>query len=299
MSEFRRRLMAVKNEELKENEVLTIYNVTTTESETRLLGNSFNLSNITKMKIDGVDVTPTKVHTFTQTGEHTVKLKITDNLTNMGSMFHGCASLVSFDLSKLDTSKVTSMESTFRECRSLVYADLSKLNTGSLTSLSNVFLFCSSLKSVDLSNFDTRNVTAMNSMFNECSSLLSIDLSSFDTKKVGSFSHTFYLCRSLTSLDLSNFDVSSVWSFSNVFLRCDKITHLEPFYNWKTSDIYLASSPISAENVHNLILRSLGPSNGATARTLTLHATTKTNWQNSEYYNADQAMATEKLITIK
>ena len=72
----------------------------------------------------------------------------TDNVTNMNSMFFGCQSLTSLDLSCFNTSKVTNMN--------------------------GMFLGCTSLRVVDISSFDISNVKDMRMMFSSCSSLHTI-----------------------------------------------------------------------------------------------------------------------------
>ena len=110
------------------------------------------------------------------------------------SMFYGCSSLASLDLSSLDTSSVTDMRSMFTLCSSLTSLDLSSFDTSKVrymghkepgTNDGGMFALCESLASLDLSSFDTSNVTDMSCMFHYCSSLTSLDLSSFDTSKVG------------------------------------------------------------------------------------------------------------------
>ena len=85
----------------------------------------------------------------------------TSSVTEMRSMFSGCSSLSSLDLSTFDTSNVTSMSSMFSGCRSLISLNLSTFNTSSVTSMSWMFRRCSSLTSVDLSTFNTSSVLSM------------------------------------------------------------------------------------------------------------------------------------------
>lgn len=111
MSEFRRRLLSKKDSgELKENEILAVYNVTTTEGETRLLGDAFKIAKVEQMFIDDISITPTKTYTFTTIGEHTVKLKIADNAKDIASIFRGCSALIDCDLLKLSSS-ISSIDS--------------------------------------------------------------------------------------------------------------------------------------------------------------------------------------------
>ena len=55
------------------------------------------------------------------------------------SMFSGCSSLASLDLSSLDTSNVTSMSFMFDGCSSLASLDLSGLDTSKVTRMSSMF----------------------------------------------------------------------------------------------------------------------------------------------------------------
>ena len=92
----------------------------------------------------------------------------------MSSMFNGCASLRSLDLSHFNTDGVTDMHSMFSDCSSLVSLDLSSFNTTSVTDMDSMFSDCSSLVSLDISNFDTSNVEKMSEMFINCSALTTI-----------------------------------------------------------------------------------------------------------------------------
>ncbi|MGY3723785.1 BspA family leucine-rich repeat surface protein, partial [Lactococcus garvieae] len=137
----------------------------------------------------------------------------TSNVTYMNSMFSGCSSLTTLDLSSFDTSNVTRMGSMFSGCSSLTTLDLSSFDTSNVigrASMSYMFQGCSSLTTLDLSSFDTSNVIYMSYMFQGCSSLTTLDLSSFDTSSVIYMSYMFQGCSSLTTLDLSSFDTLNV-----------------------------------------------------------------------------------------
>ena len=108
------------------------------------------------------------------------------NVTDMKSMFAGCSSLQSIDLSKFDTSNVTDMRSMFSGCSSLTSLDLSTFDTSKVTNMGSMFYGCSSLTSIDLSSFDTSNVTNMNGMFTYCNSLMSLSTPhTYSTQEVG------------------------------------------------------------------------------------------------------------------
>ena len=126
----------------------------------------------------------------------------TSNVTSMFSMFYGCRSLTSLDLSNFNTSNVTNMQYMFSYCTGLTSLDVTNFNTSAVTTMTNMFNDCKSLTSLDLSNWDTSNVTNMTFMFNGCSSLSSLDLSNFDTSKVTSYGSMFKNCTSLTSISM-------------------------------------------------------------------------------------------------
>ncbi len=151
----------------------------------------------------------------------------TNQVITMYSMFDGCSSLTSLDLSNFDTSHVTNMKRIFYDCSSLTNIDVSHFDTSKVTNMSQMFLNCFSLTNLDLSNFDTRNVIDMYRMFDECSSLINLNVSSFNTSKVTNMSQMFQNCFSLTNLDLSNFDTSNVIDMSQIFECCQSLTNLD------------------------------------------------------------------------
>jgi len=160
----------------------------------------------------------------------------TSNVTDMGSMFSGCSSLTSLDLSHFDTSNVTTMGSMFSNCSSLTNLDLSNFDTSNVTNMRSMFWECSSLTNLDLSNFDTSNVTNMYSTFSGCSSLTRLDVSNLDTSKVTDMSNMFWNCSSLTSLDASHFDTSNVADIHGMFFNCSSLTSLDVSY-FDTSNV--------------------------------------------------------------
>jgi surface protein len=91
--------------------------------------------------------------------------KNTSNVTDMSTVFKGCSSLVSLDLSNWDTSKVTDMVEMFSGCSSLEYLNLSGWTTKSITYaggyyINNMLAGCSSLEELRLDECD-RNTISM------------------------------------------------------------------------------------------------------------------------------------------
>ena len=171
--------------------------------------------------------------------------------TNCSQMFKNKYNLTSIDFNGLNTSNVTNMSSMFEGCaRSSEYhdygneyvlefhglssIDLSSFNTSNVTNMSKMFKGCCNLSSLNLSSFNTQNVTDMSYMFAGCGysnwdgstyyyyqspvnhGLSSIDLSSFNTSNVTNMSSMFVGCYKISSLNLSNFDMSHVTSKSNM-----------------------------------------------------------------------------------
>ena len=151
----------------------------------------------------------------------------TSEATSMASMFAGCKSLVTLDLSGFDTGKVTTMINMFYGCNSLTTLDVSKFNTSEVRDMSRMFQDCKKLQNIDLSNFNTSEVTNMWCMFDGCKSLTALDVSGFDTSKVTNMAYMFYGCELLTNLNLSNFDTSKVTDMWDMFCYCSSLTALD------------------------------------------------------------------------
>lgn len=134
----------------------------------------------------------------------------TDNVTDMYSMFDGCSSLKSIDVSGFNTENVTQMWWMFNGCSSLTSLDLSHFNTANVKSMSAMFSGCSSLTSLDLSSFNTTNVTSMNWMFDGCQSLITLNLSDFNTANLAgtNMDDIFVNCGSLASIVAGNATIS-------------------------------------------------------------------------------------------
>ena len=160
----------------------------------------------------------------------------TANVTDMCSMFYGCSSLTSLDVSKFKTDKVKDMRFMFDRCSSLTSLDVSNFNTSEVTYMDNMFSGCSSLPSLDVSNFNTVNVTSMSSMFSGCSSLPLLDVSNFNTSNVTNMQYMFSGCSSLPLLDVSNFNTSNVTNMRNMFSGCRSLTSLD-VSNFNTSNV--------------------------------------------------------------
>lgn len=161
--------------------------------------------------------------------------------TRTENWFNGMKNLTDIEgIENLNTSKVTNMSSMFAGCSSLTSIDLSHFETANCENFQQLFRDCRSLKSLDLKTFNTTNgyMTSMQRMFDGCTSLESVDVSSFNFVKEElyrnagmtiSLERMFRNCSSLKSLDLSNFDVSSenVRSETQMFDGCTGLKELK------------------------------------------------------------------------
>ena len=161
----------------------------------------------------------------------------TSKVTNMGNMFGGCSSLTSLDLSGFDTSKVTNMGSMFGSCEALTSLDVSGWNTSNVTTMQQMFYYCKAMVSLDLSGWNTSNVTTMQSMFWYCSKLTSVDVSGFNTSNVTDMEYMFNYCEALTSLDLSGWNTSNVTTMRQMFRSCKALTSVGDLSGWNTSNV--------------------------------------------------------------
>ena len=180
---------------------------------------------------DDMDNLPTVISFRNKTSLLTIEYLNTSKVTTMDSMFYGCTSLTSLDVSNWNTSKVTTMAGMFQNCSNLTSLDVSNWNTSNVTNMSAMFLGCKTLTSLDVSNFDTKNVTTMGWMFQNCSNLTSLDLSNFNTSKVTTMAGIFYNCIRLTSLDsMQNIPVSLSLSST----KLDQTSLVDVINNLKT-----------------------------------------------------------------
>ena len=173
---------------------------------------------------------------------------ITDQVTDMYSMFYNCSALTSLDVSKFNTANVTDMSCMFYDCSALKSLNVSSFNTANVTYIYCMFSGCSSLTSLNVSNFDTGNVTDMYAMFRDCSSLKSLDVTKFNTAKVTDMGSMFRGCSALTYLDVSNFNTANVTDMDYMFNNCSALKSLDvsKFNTAKVTDMKIMFSACSA-----------------------------------------------------
>ena len=142
-------------------------------------------------------------------------------------MFCNCSSLISIDLSRLDTTSVTSFKNLFYGCKSLTSIDLSMLDVKQVEYLENMFYGCNSLQNINLNNWKLDSATDISFMFYDCNSLKYLDLSSFRPPSLKNMNNTFYNCYSLTSINLNKLNTTTVTDMSYLFYNCSSLKILD------------------------------------------------------------------------
>lgn len=279
MSEFRRRLLAKKDDgELGNNDILVLYNVTSTSTAIKLIGNGFDINNIKQMSINGFSITPVKTYTFDATGEMQVKIKLNKDITNLTKLF-----------AETNIYKVL-----YLHCESATNATMLFFNSKSLTLIENMYI---------------PNVVNAHQIFYACTKLTSMSdipdkvvnfYGSFGGVKINNFptintSNTTDFRQTFTQAaiyTLPLIDMTNAKYASNMFSLTKTLQNAGGFKNLKIDLSLSDSNNLTALSVHNIINEALG------GFTLTLNATAKTRWQNSAYFNEDYWMTKEKNITI-
>lgn len=183
--------------------------------------------------------------------------------TIANNLFFRCLSLE--DFAGIDFSECISMINGFGLCG---YFGEIELNTTSR--LVNIDSLCMDSIGIKVIKLNTDGVISMRSAFVNTSNLEKIELTSI--KNVDSSIQTAF---------------TSTWVLSELYL-----------IEWKSYNITLTTSDLIPKSIHHIIQNAINIADGATARTLALTATAKTNWQNSEYYAEDLAILSTKGITI-
>ena len=181
--------------------------------------------------------------------------------TSCAWWFNYCTKLTEIKgIENLNTENVTDMGYMFHYCSSLTTLDVSKFNTANVTNMGVMFQGCSSLTTLDVSNFNTANVTNMDAMFDGCSSLITLDVSKFNTSSVTNMEWMFYNCSSLTTLDVSSFDTKNVTDMRDMFDDCYNLSTIIVSNQWKTTNVKSSAEEFGEDwyagpfrNIPNLI----------------------------------------------
>lgn len=170
--------------------------------------------------------------------------------TSTAYWFYNCRYLTTFTgMEFLNTEDVTNMGYMFHTCEKLENVDVSNFNTEKVTSMQYMFSECYALQSLDLSNFNTENVENMTYMFYECRVLASLYLTKFNTVKVTNLRSMFKDCWKLKTIYCNN-----TWSCNdsyNMFGACYELVGAIPFNSGKTDVTY--ANPVTGYFTANVI----------------------------------------------
>lgn len=141
-------------------------------------------------------------------------------------MFRNC---VSFNLTKLDTSRAVSLAYMFYYCSSVVNLFLYGKGGGNVESMKYMFYTCTSLQTLNVAAMDVSVVKDFAECFRGCSKLTAI--AGLDTWSVSSActttAHMFNGCSKLPTLKLGAWDMSGVANASYMFQRLSVATEID------------------------------------------------------------------------
>ena len=145
------------------------------------------------------------------------------SITNAFSMFDGCTSITSINLSNLNLQDVSDASCMFRNCVSLTSVSFRNNQPfKNTTTMYSMFQHCKNLTTINgFSYIQTSNVTSMGCMFEKCEKITSISLANFNTAKVTSAIKMFCGCIGLTSITFgSDCTFALNTDFSSMFYGC-------------------------------------------------------------------------------
>lgn len=210
-------------------------------------------------------------------------------VTSAEEAFHECFSLLNVP-KYINIGNCTNFRRMFMRCCVLQYAPFMDLSKA--VQLDGMFSYCYSLKYAPPAY--SESTTTIYEMFSACHELES-DIHLF-TDNVTQFNYAFYQCFKVKSIILTSIEKNT--TFNGTWNGLNALETLK-FIKWKTLNIELReSSKLLPSSIHYIIQNAMSVADGAKARILVLHATAKVNWQNSEYYEQDLAVLTDKGITI-
>ena len=174
----------------------------------------------------------------------------TEDVWSMRTMFCGCSSLTSIDVSNFKTENVNDMAGLFDGCSALTTLDISNFTTEKVKYMGYMFSGCSGITTLDVSNFNTENVTEMAFIFSRCRSLTTLDLSNFNTAKVTKMNYLFENCENLRTIFVKDdWNVSSVTESGFMFYSCNNLYGGKgTAYNRNFTDLTYAHIDGGAEN---------------------------------------------------
>jgi surface protein len=174
---------------------------------------------------DDIGVTDTAVHTYSDTGTYTVRIK---GVFPRYFTFPVNRKLIA--LEQWGNNAWLNMELMFVNLDSLTYNAVDTPNLTFITSLSGLFVNNRKFNS-DISNWNVSRIKNMNYLFQGCTTF-NQPLANWDVSNVVSMGALFEVCRNFNQ-PLNNWVVDSVWNFDGMF----RFTSFnQPLDNWNVEN---------------------------------------------------------------
>jgi surface protein len=152
------------------------------------------------------------------------------------AMFYRCYGLTTIDLSKWeDTSACEDMSYMFGYNPSLISVNISNLNTKNVKTFKSMFSNCENLSGLSVANFDTSSCEDMSFMFYGCKGVKTIDFDNWDVSKVKTFDH-FMAHSFMENYDVSKWNVTSACTNLNGIFHSTTETYID-VTGWDTSNV--------------------------------------------------------------
>lgn len=154
--------------EEKVNSMSVTYRIGMAGSLMPVVSEYFDITQVSKMFIDGVEVQVSRYVEFATTGEHTVKF-VFSQLTTLYRMLYfvsdAMTTIMGVDMSSLDTSEVTTMNGMFYYANNVTEIDMTGLDIGNVTNMSQMFAYCTSLTVVKMTGYPASLPASPSNMF--------------------------------------------------------------------------------------------------------------------------------------
>lgn len=196
------------------------------------------------------------------------------------------ADCINLKIAEIDATTSTRGSYFFNNCFTL---EKVIANFDNITEATYMYARCGALKDGEFP-LSYPNLTSMNSTFLDCRHIVNVKL---ETLPLINTNAAFNGCTNLEQVELNIGGKMKTGGLTNTFYGTSKlkVCHL---VGWNSLSLNIPSPVLEPESVHYILFNT----EDATARTLTLHATAKANWEASEYYEEDVARAQELNITI-
>ena len=184
---------------------------------------------------------------FRGTTVRDAKLTIQSPVTDVSTIFYSATSLVSCDVTDVNTSSAVAVGGAFANCYSLTsITGLKNWDTSSAWAFSGIFLNASGLTSIDMGGWNTSGATTMEQIFEGCRNLTTLDISNWDTSNVTNKNNMFRHCSALSSITMNNTSQSTLQTIQSRLVTDNVASHVtihRDGYAWTYSGGQWSSTP--------------------------------------------------------